>query len=130
MVRRRDYSKRFDWVAELIRAEIKDPKCIDDYATYAYEHIDILELMPLAESVLEGVDNADAVLQAVQRKFRSVGWEGDGDIQVMWLPPFVGAGFEDTWGIAIWFVKQSNNGTAFMASPVKLPFSRLLEQQR
>jgi hypothetical protein len=69
------------------------------------------------------------MLEAVKQRFASAGWEGDGEIQLMWLPPFVGAGAEDTWGVAVWFVKQDNNGTAFMASPVPLPFSRLLEQQ-
>lgn len=121
--------EKFDWASELIHSEIKNPSVIDEYSVYQYQHIDCLELMPTAAAILQDIPNRDEVLKAVRTKFRSSGWEGDGDIQIMWIPPFVGAGVEDTWGLAVWFVKQSNNGTAFLASPVKLPFSRLLDQQ-
>lgn len=119
----------FGWAAELIHAEINNPNVLDEYEVYQYQHVDCLELMPSAEAVLQNVPNRIEVLEAVRRKLRASGWEGDGEIKIMWIPPFVGAGVEDTWGLAVWFVKQSNNGTAFMASPVSLPFSRLLEQQ-
>lgn len=119
----------FGWATELIHAEIKNPNVVDEYEVYQYEHVDCLEFMPSAEAVLQNVPIRNEVLEAVRRKFRESGWEGDGTIRIMWLPPFVGAGVEDTWGLAVWFVKQLNNGTAFIASPVSLPFSRLLEQQ-
>jgi hypothetical protein len=120
---------QFGWATELIRAEISNPDVIDEYEVYQYQHIDCLDLMPFAEAVLQEIPNRNEVLQAVRKKFLSSGWEGDGEIKIMWIPPFVGAGVEDTWGLAVWFVKQSNNGTAFLASPVRLPFSRLLDQQ-
>jgi TIR domain len=116
-------------VQELLREEITKPDSIKDFHVYQYEHVDFLGFMPRAQAVLHAVENADAVLKAVGQRFKRAGWEGDGEIQLMWLPPFVGAGVEDTWGVAVWFVKQDNNGTAFIASPVPLPFSRLLEQQ-
>lgn len=119
----------FCWATELIHAEINNPNVVDEYEVYQYQHVDCLEFMPSAEAVLQNVPNRNEVLEAVHRKLRAAGWEGDGTIRIMWFPPFVGAGVEDTWGLAVWFVKQSNNGTAFMACPVSLPFSRLLEQQ-
>lgn len=119
----------FHWAQVLIQEETRDPARIEDFHVYTYHYIDVLELMPRAQAVLQGVPEKNAVLEAVKRRFTRAGWEGDGEIQIMWLPPFVGAGVEDTWGVAIWFVKQSNNGTGFLASPVPLPFSRLLEQQ-
>ena len=119
----------FGWAAELINEEIKNPNCISEYHVYSYQHIDVLEYMPSAEAVLQNVPNANEVILAAKNKLSEAGWEGDGELKIMWLPPFVGAGADDTWGVAVWFVKQSNNGTAFMASPVALPFSRLLEQQ-
>ena len=119
----------FSWATELIHAEINNPNVVDEYEVYQYQHVDCLEFMPSAEAVLQNVPNRIQVLEAVHRKLRASGWEGDGEIRMMWIPPFVGAGVEDTWGLAVWFVKQYNNGTAFMASPVSLPFSRLLEQQ-
>ncbi|TVV45499.1 hypothetical protein [Thalassolituus sp. C2-1] len=123
------YFETFDWATEIIRSEISDPSVIDEYSVYEYQHIDCLEFMPAAAAVLQGIPNQSEVLKAVRAKFLSSGWEGDGEIQIMWIPPFMGAGVEDTWGLAVWFVKQANNGTAFLASPVKLPFSRLLDQQ-
>lgn len=119
----------FEWAQQLVHAEINDPAVVQDYEVYQYQHIDCLDLMPFAEAVLQGVPNRTEVLTAVSNKFRSCGWEGDGQIRIMWIPPFMGAGVEDTWGFVVWFVKQSNNGTAFMASPVALPFVRLLQQQ-
>lgn len=124
------FFEKFDWVKEFIHSEISNPSVLDEYSVYQYHHIDCLEFMPTAAAVLQDVPNGNEVLNAIQTKFRSSGWEGDGEIQLMWIPPFIGAGVEDTWGVAVWFVKQSNNGTAFLASPVKLPFSRLLDQQR
>lgn len=119
----------FEWAQQLVHAEIHDPTVVQDYEVYQYQHIDCLDLMPSAEAVLQGVPNRTEVLAAVSKKLKTCGWEGDGQIQIMWIPPFMGAGVEDTWGFVVWFVKQSNNGTAFMASPVKLPFARLLQQQ-
>lgn len=120
---------KFRWATGLLQSEIRDPSIIEEYDVYEYQHVDCLDFMPSAEAVLQGVPNRNDVLEAVRRRFSASGWEGDGELQIMWLPPFIGAGVEDTWGLAVWFVKQSNNGTAFLASPVSLPFARLLEQQ-
>jgi len=115
--------------AAMLGEEISNPSAIDDYYVYRYEHIDILDFMPLATKVLQGVKNSKRIIEAVERRLKKDGWEGDGDLQILWLPPFVGAGVQDTYGVTIWFVKQGNNGTSFLASPVVLPFTRLLEQQ-
>ncbi|BEH16490.1 hypothetical protein MAALD49_38580 [Marinobacter shengliensis] len=112
----------------LFTEELSNPEVINDFAVYEYSHVDELSYMPRADDMIGHVEGFDEALKKVKEKFRRAGWEGDGAIRLMWLPPFVGAGIEDTWGLGIWFVKQSNNGTAFMASPVPLPFSRLLEQ--
>ena len=48
------------------------------------------------------------------RLFRYVGWEGDGEIILGYLPPF-GWG-DDSFGVYYWSVKQSNNGTTFICS--------------
>jgi hypothetical protein len=119
----------FNSALELLREEITKPERIKKFHVYQYQHIDFRDFMPRAQLVLQGAPNVDVVLDAVKQRFTSAGWEGDGEIQLMWLPPFIGAGVEDTWGVFVWFVKQQNNGTAFLASPVPLPFSRLLEQQ-
>lgn len=123
------YFDSFTWAHEVLLNEISNPKCVHEYQVYQYHHIDILEFIPLASLVLQGVPNAKEVLAEVALALKAGGWEGDGEIRILWIPPFIGAGAEDTWGVATWFVKQSNNGTSFIASPVPLPFSRLLEQQ-
>ncbi len=44
---------------------------------------------------------------------------------VLWLPPFIGVGVEDTYGVVCFHVKQSNNGTLWFASKYALPFETL-----
>ena len=125
------FSTFFGMAEYLIGEELRDPSSISEFHVYRYEHIDILEFMPKVEAVLQNISlpQRGQVIDALKQKFKESGWEGDGVLRVLWLPPFAGAGIEDTSGVAVWFVKQSNNGTAFLASPVPLPFSRLLEQQ-
>ena len=116
----------FELAHFILGEEIADPGAIDDYHVYSYEHVDLLDFMPLADKVLRGFANSDAIMQAVKNRLSQAGWKGDGSLRLLWLPPFVGAGVEDTYGVAIWFVKQDDNGTSWLASPVPLPFSRLL----
>jgi hypothetical protein len=56
----------------------------------------------------------DSYVEAVKERFKKAGWEGDGSIGILWLPPFVGIGIEDTWGCYLWHVKQSNNGLSWI----------------
>jgi len=114
---------------EMISGEVKNPKLFEGFHVYSYEHVDCEEYMPLASEVLSEVPNKDAVLKAVSARLSAAGWEGDGELRLMWLPPFLFPGIEDTWGLAVWFVKQGNNGTAWIASSIPLPFQPLLDQQ-
>lgn len=115
--------------AGLIAGELKNPAIIGNFHVYQYHYIDCVDYMLLASDVLAKVANKDQVIKAVEKCLKTAGWEGDGELRLMWLPPFLGAGIEDTWGMAVWFVKQSNNGTAFLASPIPLPFQALLDQK-
>ncbi len=83
---------------------------------------DLSYLHPAGETV-SGSDRDD-----VEAQLREAGWEGDGELGVLWLPPFVGVGVEDTYGTKIFHVKQSNNGTSWLASPYALDFERLRRQ--
>jgi hypothetical protein len=47
---------------------------------------------------------------------------------VIWLPPFLDIGSEDTWGTYVWHVKQRNNGISFLLSAESLDFVRLKDQ--
>ena len=113
----------------LFAEEFDNPKLIADFFVYQYQHVDELAFMPLAADVLAHHPRFGEVIEKVKYRLGAEGWEGDGQIRLLWFPPFIGAGVEDTWGVGTWFVKQQNNGTAWIASPVALPFARLLGQQ-
>jgi hypothetical protein len=122
------FAKITEMASILLAEEIANPEVIFEYIVYRYEHIDILDFLPLAETILKDVPNSASVIARAREQLTENGWEGDGELRIWWIPPFVGAGAEDTYGAAAWFVKQQNNGTSFIMSPVLLPFSRLLEQ--
>lgn len=114
----------------LIGEESRNPSAVDGYYVYHYQHLDSLGYMEDAETILEGEPNGEEILDRVRRKLLDEGWEGDGKLQLLWLPPFLGAGVQDTYGVCVWHVKQMNNGTSWLVSPVPLPFERLLQQNR
>lgn len=69
------------------------------------------------------------IINEVKRQFIIKGWEGDGEMGLIWLPPFIDIGqLEDTFGGYLWHVKQRNNGTSFIGSTYPLKFPRLIEQ--
>ncbi len=106
---------------------LDDPEGVKDYFTYSYEHLDDLSFMKPPEAVFEDEPaRALAILKAaVEVHLRRAGWEGDGQLEVFWLPPFADVGIEDTWGTYVWCVKQDNNGTSWLASKYALTFKRL-----
>lgn len=94
---------------------------------YAYEYLDDLAFMPLAREAFSNWPSGEAIIARVEEKFRSLGWEGDGEMQILWLPPFAGAGPHDTLGCYVLHVKQENDGISWLASPHGLPFHRLFQ---
>jgi len=104
------------------------PDKIRKYHVYQYHHLDDLRFMPSAEEVLASLANKAEIIETVQSIFKENGWEGDGEITVMWLPPFTTPEFEDSHGTIVYHVKQSNNGTSWLASPIPLPFESVLDQ--
>jgi hypothetical protein len=59
--------------------------------------------------------------------FKGRGWEGDGQLEWMWVPPFFG---EKTWNrwFQIYHVKQSHRGTSWIASKHRLTVEDLSEE--
>lgn len=110
---------------------LDDPGLVAGYFVYSYEHIDDIGFWRAPEAVFPEFQCRDrlcAWAEAVSDLLRKAGWEGDGRLSIIWLPPFVGIGPEDTFGVYIWAVKQSNKGTTWLASPFELGFPRLLAQ--
>jgi hypothetical protein len=96
-----------------------------EFRVYGYEWIDNLHFVQPVASVLAGSqDAAESYLRVASERFKDAGWKGDGDIGLIWLPPFV---FPldlkiPPEGIVLWHVKQSDDGVSFLLSPVALPF--------
>jgi hypothetical protein len=118
----------FDDQLVLLGEELRNPSAIEHYYVYEYQHLDSRGFMFDAKDVLARAKNGSEVVEKVKARLLKEGWEGDGELELLWLPPFLGAGVQDTYGVCVWHVKQGNNGTSWLASPVPLPFERLLEQ--
>lgn len=101
--------------------------CVRNYHFYAYEYLDDLSFMRPARDAFADWEHAEAVIERVEKRFQRIGWEGDGLMQLLWLPPFAGAGDHDNYGCYVLHVKQDNNGVSWLASPVPLPFHRLYQ---
>src|SRR5438270_3846016 len=109
---------------------INDPKHAYKLKVYQYHFLDDLSFVKRPQKVFieSSEEEIEAYIVAVRERFTEAGWEGDGDIGIIWVPPFVDIGIEDTWGTYIWHVKQSNNGTSWLASDAIINFKRIREQ--
>lgn len=85
-----------------------------------YHYIDNLEHLIDPKTVYP---NCDEEIEEVKSAFKEYGWEGDGDIKLIWIPPFAcGTTNWITEGIYVWHVKQSNNGDSYIGYRGKFPF--------
>ena len=101
---------------------------IKDFHCYMYEWVDNLHFA-LDPAIF--LTEPEPYLKAASERFLKEGWYGDGDIQLMWIPPFaqkpkypVDEDFDDFYhGITVWHVKQLEDGLSWILSPVALPFA-------
>lgn len=94
-----------------------------EFHAYGFEYIDNRLFCISAEKLL-GTRAATDYIEIAKTRFLELGWAGDGEVEIFWLPSFV---FPFKWnvaptGIAIWHVKQSEDGVSYLLSPVELPF--------
>lgn len=96
------------------------------FSVYGFEWIDNLHFVLPPERF---VTDAAPYLRVVKERFLEAGWEGDGDIGILWLPPFVFplALKVPPKGVAVWHVKQVEDGVSFLLSPIELPFEEFGE---
>lgn len=78
-----------------------------------YQFIDNLTHIIPPKVVFEEAELTD-LLKKVEKSFLDSGWEGDGEIGIIWIPPFVNTRSSDTYGEYVWHVKQDNNGISFL----------------
>lgn len=102
---------------------------ISQYFVYEYPHLDDLRYMANAALLLEPGQPQEEVIDTIGELFLQRGWDGEGLIQAMWLPPFVCPEGNDE-GVLIYHVQQSPDGPSLLASPVELPFDFFREQNR
>jgi hypothetical protein len=103
-----------------------DIEKVKNYFVYQYQHLDVLAGILTPSEVYRNFGELDELVKEVKKLLLKNGWEGDGEISLIWLPPFIDVGIEDTFGTYIWHVKQDNNGISWLASPVELNFERLM----
>lgn len=113
-------------VCSFVKDCLDNPELVRNFNVYEYEHIDVLDFMPSADDVLGGCQGYNELLNEVKNKLRENGWEGDGIIQLLWIPPFCISPYGDTYGTIVWHVKQENNGTSFICSQDELTFDTFL----
>jgi hypothetical protein len=102
-----------------------EPEIIAKMHVYEYHFIDDPSFLRPLDAVLkeDGCEGAQlyTALWAYSNCLKKAGWEGDGELTVAWVPPFVGQ-VDDNFGLCVVHVKQSNNGTSWIASEKPLPF--------
>lgn len=111
---------------------LPDQNTIDTYHVYTYTFLDDLSYIksPFEHFQYEEQYRIEDAIRLVGGRFKEFGWETDGAIGLIWLPPFVDVGTQDTYGTYIWHVKQMNDGISFLASEVPLDFKRIADQNQ
>jgi len=97
------------------------PEALRSFFVEAYEWIDNLNFTIRPEECLE---NAEEYIHIAKDIFSDAGWYGDGEIELMWIPPFMLHGIltkDITVGLTVWHVKQQEDGISWLLSPIKLP---------
>jgi hypothetical protein len=93
------------------------PETLLDYDVTSYEWIDNLNFTIDPQ---ECVENADDYISMAKKIFKKNGWHGDGEIQLMFVPPFMLSyemQIENTKGIIVWHVKQKEDGISWLLFP-------------
>lgn len=115
----------YDSIYEMVKEYLNCPNYVKDFYVYEYEHIDVLDFMLSSDAVLCKYDGYNEMIKEIKNRLLEKGWEGDGEIQLLWFPPFCNLPYEDTYGVVTWIVKQENNGTSFICSPFELNYKSL-----
>lgn len=98
------------------------------YYVYKYQFIDNLESIVSPYTFFEDDKIVKSKLEIVKKFFKYHGWEGDGEIGLIWIPPFVDGIYDSTIEHYVWHVKQDNNGQSFIASEDPLEFKAFNEE--
>jgi hypothetical protein len=102
------------------------PTAINGFHLHCVEWIDNLHFILPPERFL--TEPAEYVAQA-RIRWLAAGWEGLGEIGLLWLPAFVfpPSAQPGPVGVLIWHVKQVDDGISWLLSPVPLPFKEFAQ---
>jgi len=100
---------------------------INGLFVYAYEHDDDLQgwtpieqfTYPSSSDPKKKERFSPAFINNLSSTLKACGWEGDGTLSAMMVPPFFAKGGYGHW-FPIFHVKQDNNGTSWIASESEL----------
>jgi hypothetical protein len=100
------------------------PEKMRGFFAYGYEYIDNRQFALSPVTVLGTEEAAAPYVAEAKRLFLDQGWRGDGDVELLWIPPFafpLSLGIAPV-GVVIWHVKQEEDGISYLLSPIALPF--------
>jgi hypothetical protein len=101
-----------------------DPEMLHSFSSHILRYIDNLHFLADPSEFING--NTEPYTKIAEERFLANGWEGDGTIQLLWLPSFVFPGELgiSPEGVVLWHVKQEEDGVSFILSPIELPFEK------
>jgi hypothetical protein len=105
------------------------PETLRTFIVEAYQWIDNLNFTIDPEACL---NNPEEYLSIARELFLDAGWDGDGKIELMWIPPFMlkkSPTMELTQGITIWHVKQLEDGVSWLLSPNKIAMFNMIRNR-
>ena len=94
-----------------------------DFYIYAYEHVDDDSEML---SITEDRKQLDLDVKRVKEVLFEAGWQGDGELKLVWIPPFCLPHGHNV-GEYVYHVKQATNGTSYIYSRVELEYAKDFE---
>lgn len=97
------------------------PESLNSFHEYMFEWIDNLHFIV---DPFDITHKADAYIEIAKKRFLEMGWDGDGEVRLMWIPPFMFDSRNDIKpyvGVTIWHVKQEEDGLSWILSPIELP---------
>ncbi|MBL0913608.1 MAG: hypothetical protein IBJ09_14670 [Bacteroidia bacterium] len=95
------------------------PEHLNSFEVSAYEWIDNLHFILNPQDCVE---NAEAYMAIARQRFLEEGWHGDGDIGLIWVPPFMIKEYRPgyTKGVIVWHVKQLEDGISWLLYPKEI----------
>ena len=117
--------KEYWWATTIAPQDVIDypSENMRQFDSYCVEYIDN-RLFALNPEKLLGTRAVLPYIEIAAELFKEMGWAGDGEIELLWLPAFIFPVSDriSPAGVVIWHVKQGEDGISYLLSPVRLPF--------